>query len=293
MEKNKFLQLNPMLLHEVFEPFDSKDYLFEIKFDGMRALILIDNGNIIIKSRRGVILNNIYPELLTIKNMSKDKCIFDGEIVLFLDGKPSFSKLQERARLKNKNRIEFMQNNFPVTFICFDILYQKDDITHIPLLKRKEILNKYKESDVFVKSKCYKEAGINLFKAIQKEELEGIIAKKKDSIYTYGTRTKDWIKIKNFKIENFYVCGYIETKNKNVVSAILGEKINNKYHFVGKVLLSYKNSVFNHIKKEKVVDNYLINCEEDACYIKPKYKLKINYMERTKNNMLRQPFVKR
>ena len=96
MTRNDFLKLNPMLLHEIDKPFNSEDYLYEIKFDGIRALILISNSKIIIKSRRGIILNDVYKELLSIKSISKDTCIFDGEIVILHEGKPAFSKLQEQ-----------------------------------------------------------------------------------------------------------------------------------------------------------------------------------------------------
>jgi len=292
MEKNKFLKLNPMLLHEIFEPFDSKDYIFEIKFDGVRALIFINNENIIIKSRNGIILNDTYPELLEIKNISKGTCIFDGEIVLLENGVPSFSKLQERTRLKNKFRIEEMKEKNPVTFVCFDILYKDKDLTNLPLIKRKKILDKINDNNIFVKSKCFEEYGIKLFQKIKKENLEGIIAKKRDSLYTYGIRTKEWIKIKNFKEETFLICGYIKNKN-NTLSIILGENDNNHINFVGKVLMGPKNDLYSKILNDKEVKNYLEDYNDDeTIFIKPKYNLIINYMERTKNNMLRQPFIK-
>ena len=102
MEKNKFLKLTPMLLQEIDESFDSDKHLYEIKFDGLRALIYINKDEIIIKSRRNIILNDIYPELLKIKKMTKDTCILDGEIVLMEDDKPSFSRLQERTPAQGK-----------------------------------------------------------------------------------------------------------------------------------------------------------------------------------------------
>lgn len=293
MEKNKFLKLEPMLLNEEFKPFDSKDYLYEIKYDGIRALIYINKGKIIIKSRRNIILNDTYPELLEIKNISKDECIFDGEIVLLDNGKPSFSKLQERTRLKNKFRINETASKNPVCFVCFDILYKGKDLTWVPLIERKKILDKFKENDIFVKSKYFLENGKALFKGVQKEDLEGIIAKKVNSKYTYGIRTKEWIKIKNFKEDEFYICGYNKTKSDNVLSVLLAEKINNKYHFVGKMLFSHKNKEYKKVVNSKETKNYLEDCKEDAFYIKPIIKVKVNYMERTKNNMLRQPFIQK
>ena len=292
MKKSEFLKLSPMLLSETNKPFNDSNYLYELKFDGIRALIYINKDNIIIKSRNGVILNETYPELQSIKNISNDECILDGEIVLLSDGIPSFSKLQERVRLKNKYKIKEMSINNPTTFVCFDILYKNKDLTSIPLIKRKQELNKLKNSDVFVKSVVYSN-GIKLFKLVKKEGLEGIVAKKKDSLYTYNKRVDEWIKIKNFQSDIFYICGYNYTKNDNLLSVILGEYKNNKYYFVGKMSYSNKNELFYKLLYFKLVNNYLINYNKESNFIKLIYKINICFMERTKNNMLRQPFLKK
>ena len=95
----------PMLLKEIAKPFNSKDYLFELKYDGERALIFASPHKVIIKNRHNDDITSIFPELQTIKDIIKTKTIFDGEIVSFSKGYPSFSLLQQRAHLKNKIRI--------------------------------------------------------------------------------------------------------------------------------------------------------------------------------------------
>lgn len=291
MEKSKFLCLKPMLLEEVFKPFDDNDYIFELKFDGIRALILIDNGKIIIRSRNGVILNKNYPELENIKKVSKETCIFDGEIVLLENGKPTFSKVMERFKIRNKNKIMFMKNNYPVTFVCFDILYKNKDLTILSLIERKNILDKFNDTDVFVKSKYIEEKGKDLFRVVKNRNLEGIVAKKKSSKYYYDTRTKDWLKIKNWICEDFFVCGYELTKNTSVISVILGEKRDKNFYYVGKVIMGEKNNFFNKIIKSSKVNNYLKNYNDVSIFIMPKLVLRINYIERTKDNMLREAFI--
>lgn len=290
MKRNDFLKLGPMLLKEIDKPFTSKDYLYELKFDGIRALIYINKGEIIIKSRNGNILNNVYPELLSIKDIYKGECILDGEIVLFHNNKPSFSKLLTRVKLKNKYKIKKMMVESPVSFVCFDILYKDSDLTDLELVKRKDILSKFKDTDVFIKSVVYQD-GINLFKLVEKEKLEGIVAKKKDSVYTYNKRVDTWIKIKNFKKDYFYICGYNYTKNDNLLSVVLGECKNNKYYYVGNMSYSNKNKYFNDILKSKNIDNYLIDYDKKNIFIKPIYKIKVSYMERTDKGILRQPFI--
>jgi len=293
MQKNDFLKLKPMLLKETKKPFNDKDYIYEIKFDGIRCLIFINNKEIIIQSRNNIILNELFPELLNIKNINTKTCILDGEIILFDQEKPNFSKLQERLHLKNKHRILYYQKNSPVSFVCFDILYLNKDLTKLPLIKRKKILNNFTESEVFIKS-IYFEDGVSLFKMVQKNNLEGIVAKKKNSFYYYNYRSDDWLKIKNIQKDYFYICGYNKNKNENKICIILGEKINDNFYYVGKVLMGQKQKLFLTILNEKIyLKNYLINCNlKCANYIKPKYKIEIGFLQRTKNNHLRQPFIK-
>ena len=273
MERNDFINLQPMLLSEEFKPFDDKNFIYELKFDGIRSLIHIKNGEITIRSRKGVILNEIYPELDSIKNISNDECIFDGEIVLLEDNKPSFTKVMERFKLKDKNKIMLMMNNYPVTFVCFDILYKNKDLTGLSLIERKNILNKFKDSQEFVKVKYIENNGKDLFNVVKENGLEGIIAKSKDSKYYYGLRTKDWIKIKNWITEDFFVCGYEYTKSESTINIILGEKINNKYYYIGSVVMGVKNKLYNKIIESNNADNYLINYNNNINFIKPKYKL--------------------
>lgn len=290
MKRNDFLDLKPMLLSEEATPFDNEDYIFEVKFDGTRTLIFVDGDEIIIKSRRNVILNDTYPELLAIKNITKDTCIFDGEIILMDEGKPSFAKLQERSKLKNKYRIKYMQENYPVCFVCFDILFQNKDLTQMTLMERKKILDKFKDTDTFIKSKYIRGKGRDLFEITQKEGLEGVVAKERNSKYFYDMRTKQWIKIKNLMEEEFVICGFI-TNNNQTISVVLGELVNDEYYYVGKVVMGRKNNLFEKILKEKQKKNYVLNFNKEAIFIAPKYRLKVKFMERTKKGYLRQPFI--
>ena len=277
----------PMLLSEKDNVFNDINYVYEIKFDGIRALLFVSNNEIIIKSRNGIILNKFFPELLNIKNIVKNKCIFDGEIILMDNGIPSFNKIQERIRLKKVDKINYFSKNNPVSFVCFDILYENKNLIELELLKRKKILSKYKDTSNFIKSRSYTD-GIKLFKLVKANNLEGIVAKYKNSKYIPNIRSSEWIKIKNIKSDNFYICGYIE--KEFVVSLLLGEKINNKLYFVSKVVLSKKHKDFDVIKKCKKIDNKFINFNESGyIFINNIYKCNIKYTEKTKNNHLRHP----
>lgn len=282
--------IKPMLLHEENKPFDDENYLFEMKFDGIRALIYVSPKEIVIKNRKGFVVNDTFPELLEIKKYINRECIFDGEIVLMQDDQPSFSKLQERALLKNKKRIEYFKENYPVTFVCFDILYENKDLMSLSLIKRKEILSKYKDNKYFVKSRVVDTKGKDLFKFIKKNDLEGIVAKLKFSEYIPGIRTKEWIKIKNVHMEDFYICGYKD--GEDVISVLLGEKGGKKYRFVSKVVVGKKRKDYELIMSCSKCKNYLDKVFEDYTFIKPKYKCTIEFLEKTKNNHLRHPVFK-
>ena len=281
----------PMLLDEKKEPFNSSEYLFELKFDGTRTLIFVEPSKIKIVNKRGNILNETYPELQSIKKLVNSKCIFDGEIVLMIDGKPSFKKLQERALLKDKFKISLIKKEFPVTFVCYDIIYEGKDLTELPLSQRKNILLKYPDTDFFVKTKFILTYGEEFYKAIRKENLEGIVAKKLDSTYKINKRSKDWIKIKNLKEEEFYIIGYNEGKGV-LASILLGKTSKNKIVYVSNVTIGKNSPDFRLIKDLKKCKNIYDAPDEDYIFVEPNLKCIVAFMEKTKTDKLRQPIYK-
>ena len=234
----------PMLLKEIDKPFNSKDYLYEIKYDGIRVLIYVSPKTFKIISRNLNDITYLFPELNILKDIVTKKVIFDGEIISTIDGLPSFSKLQERLHLKSIFKINKLSIEDPVTFIAFDCLYENKALINKPLIERKKYLDKYEDSDLFVKSFYIENDGIKLFNKIKKMKLEGIVAKKKQSKYYINTRSDEWIKIKNFKTEEFYIGGYEIKKSNYVISILLGEYKDNKFYYVGNISLSKNNKLY-------------------------------------------------
>lgn len=284
------MNIRPMLLKEVDKPFDDDNFIYELKFDGIRALIYVSDDEINIISRNGINITKLYPELEEIKSLvGHHKVIFDGEIVTMVEGKASFRKLQERSHLKDLNKIKLKSKEIPITFVVFDILYLDKEIIDLGLMKRKELLNKYPDTFYFVKSKYFYK-GTLLFKKVKKLGLEGIVAKEKNSKYIPNKRVDTWIKIKNFKKEEFLVLGYIFNNEK--YSLYLGEYKNKELIFIGKVSIGKNNFLMKDILKVKKKKNKVLNINEDITYIEPKKKILVHYMERTKDGRLRQPFIK-
>lgn len=282
--------ISPMLLKEVDEPFNSEDYIYELKYDGIRTLMYISDKTFKLITRNGNDVADIFPELKSIqKIVGNKKVIFDGEIVAFKNNKPSFSELQHRNHLKNKTKIKLMMDEIPVCFVVFDIIYQDKDLTNFSLLERKDILDKYKDTDVFIKTKMY-EDGLKLFDHIKKIGLEGIVAKLKSSNYIPNKRVDNWVKIKNFKKDYFYIYGYDKLKDKYAL--YLGEYKNKKLTPVGKVSVMPDNEVLKIVQKQKKIKKF-IDINENINFVEPINKILVHYMERTDNNTLRQPFIKR
>ena len=232
--------VRPMLLGEVEEVFDSKDYLYEVKYDGIRVLVFVSKDKIVIKSRYGIDITGLFPEMSVLCKMVDCNVIFDGEIIMLQNNKVSFSKLQKRIHLKNKKTIEFLSKTNPVVFMCFDVIYEDKDLINLSLLERKKLLSKYEDNEVFIKCTYVSGEGIKLFDAIKKLDMEGIIAKKIDSKYLVNERSNNWLKIKNYKVGEFLVIGYINKDNSYVISLVLGKKVKNKLVYVGKVSLGKK-----------------------------------------------------
>lgn len=283
--------LSPMLLKTVDKPFNDNNYIYELKYDGIRTLMYVSSNTFKLITRNGNDVAKTYPELKTVQNIvGNHKVIFDGEIVAFKNGKPNFSELQHRNNLKNVKTIENKLVEIPVCFVVFDIIYLDKDLTNLELIERKKILNNFLDTDIFIKTKIYDD-GLKLFSHIKKLELEGIVAKQKSSKYVCGKRVVTWLKIKNFKRQYFYVYGYKKLNDKYAL--YLGEFKNKKLYPVGKVSVMENNNVLKLVKEQKKINNPFIDLNETITYVEPINKILVHYMERTENNTLRQPFIKK
>ena len=282
----------PMLLEEIAKPFNNSNYLFEIKFDGIRALIFANPKKVMIYNRHAIEITNLFPELQDIKKLVKKETVFDGEIVLFKDGMPSFLNLMRRVHLSDVKKINYLSVNNPVVFVAFDILYEGSSLINYTLIHRKKILDKYQDSLVFQKAFYILNDGVKLFKSVKKLRLEGIVAKKIDSKYLINTRCDNWLKIKNWIEDRFVIGGYVLKNNLPTISLLLGEFKNHRLYYVGKVVMAKKNSFYKILLKESLCKNYFEDYFEVGNFIKPIYYCMVKYLQRTDNNHLRQPILK-
>jgi bifunctional non-homologous end joining protein LigD len=193
------LTIHPMLAESVEQPFDGAEWLFEIKWDGYRAVAFIDAGKVRLVSRHQNDLTARYPELKDLpKFVHARNAILDGEVVaLDEEGRASFSLMQQRTGFRPGGRRAAEKADVPVLYYAFDLLYLDGyDWRRVPLEERKaKLASLLVAGDAVRYSDHYPEQGKALFEMAQKKGLEGILAKKRQSFYE-ERRSREWLKIK-------------------------------------------------------------------------------------------------
>ena len=215
MKRPMPMTIHPMLAESIAEPFDGADWLFEIKWDGYRAVAFIENGKVRLVSRNQNDLTGRYPDLKDMAGLIKAKtAILDGEVVALDDeGKASFSLMQQRTGFRPGGHRAAGNADVPVLYYAFDLLYLDGyDWRRVPLEERKrKLASLLVTSDGVRYSDHYEEHGKALFEIARNKGLEGIVAKRRASCYE-ERRSGDWLKIKIRHRLEAVVGGYTETK---------------------------------------------------------------------------------
>lgn len=266
-----------------------KGWIYEIKYDGYRMIVIKENKKVKILSRNNIDYTSKFKKICESIKSIDDNFIIDGEIVSFDEnGRSDFKLLQEN--LKNKNN-EFY-------YVIFDLLaINNNDLRTLPLIKRKEKLERllYECESNLIYSK-HVDKGLESFKFAKENNLEGIIAKKKDAPYI-EKRSSDWLKIKCYLRQEFIIVGFITTeKNKMLSALVLGYYDSNRQlKYVGKVGTGFNekqrselNERFNKIRRKTSPLKEEVNLK-NINWLTPKYVCEIKFAEFTKDKLLRQP----
>ena len=288
----------PMLAKPADAPFNSKDWIFEVKWDGIRAVSYID-GEISIKSRNNKDLRDNFPELQELKDLTNN-AVLDGEIVVMKEGRADFQALLERSRSTSVRDIEHAARKSPATYVVFDIL-EKDGkpLIDFPLIERKRVLKEFlKEGEHVVLSMFAEEEGETYYDAALKKGVEGIMAKKKDSLYEPGLRSGSWLKIKKIASCDCVIFGYTEgggARKETFGALILGLYDEGKPVYIGKVGTGFSQSdmellmkAFKGLEaKEKTLQG--VDVHEKITWLKPELVCDVFYQVVTKDGRLRMP----
>lgn len=288
----------PMLAQSVDVPFSSADWIFEVKWDGIRAISYI-NEKLSVRSRNQKELLDNFPELEEIKSLARNMVI-DGEIILMRDGKADFQLLLQRVQKTSQKDIEYLARKFPATYIVFDIL-EKDGESLIdkPLIERKKLLNEnVGEGKYIVHSMFVDETGEMYYEAALQKGVEGIMAKKKLSRYEPGKRSSSWLKIKPLKSCDCVIFGYTEgegSREKTFGALILGLYDGADPVYVGKVGTGFSENdlesllkIFNDLKGgEKHLAG--VDSSDKITWLRPELVCEVGFQMVTADGRLRIP----
>jgi bifunctional non-homologous end joining protein LigD len=288
-----------MLATLVDAPFDDEKWLFEIKWDGFRALCTIDAaGRVDLRSRNDKDLLSKFPELASLGEAFRSlPIVVDGEIVsLDEKGRSSFQRLQNRIE---SQRPKTRREQGAMTYVAFDLLYADGrDVRERSLEERKRLLETLLvpgHGAMF--SKHVVGRGKELFALAKREQLEGIIGKRRDSLYR-ARRSREWVKIKATKEQEFVVGGWTEPRGSRSAfgALLLGVYDDKKLEYVGHVGTGFDGALLAAIfKKLKPLERKtspfvkMPKSNSPAHFVDPKLVAEIRFSEWTDEGYLRQP----
>lgn len=296
------VDLQPMLATLVDKPFDDPDWVYEVKWDGYRALAYLNKGNVDIRSRNNKdFTERFYPIHAALQELKFD-AILDGEIIVAGDeGVSKFGDLQNwRSEADGE-----------LKFYVFDVLWLNGySVMHLPLLERRELLKEIiPEHPVIHISQFFDATGNEFFEAARKMELEGIMAKKADSDYKPGIRSKEWLKIKIAKRHEVVIGGF--TKNdgtSKLFSALLvGVYEGKNLRYTGKIGTGFTDEMQKDMMKEfkkRIIDSSPFDTVPDVnkpsrfrpnppnatvTWLKSELVCEVSYTEITSDGVMRHP----
>ena len=293
--------VDPMLA-QTARPFDSDLHLFEIKWDGTRAIALIEDDGIRLHNRRRFDLRARYPELECLAALPGGT-VLDGEIVVLVDDLPDFEALLSRDRVQDADRSRRLAREHPVTYVVFDLVYRDwVDLCAEPLEARRDWLRELLEAagqtvaGPVVLSEGVIGPGQEFFRQVAERGLEGVIAKRLDSRYLPGERSDAWTKIKRRERLHCAIIGYLAS-GSDLRSLVLAADVDGRLRPVGRVGSGLtdraRDELFARLEPLRR-DTPLVPCEDDdAVWVEPALYCVVRYVERTRAGQLRAPVFER
>ena len=295
--------LKPMLATLAGEPFNDPDWTYEVKWDGYRALGYINKGKSELFSRNNKSFTEKYYPISSVMRNWSVNAVLDGEIVVIgKDGKANFSALQNWRSEADGDLIYYV----------FDLLwYEGKNIMKLPLAERQVLLKQVlpSDDDRIRLSQVFTSSGLDFFNAAKKMGLEGIMAKRSDSVYNPDSRSKEWLKIKANLRQEVVIGGF--TKNdgssKQFSSLLLGVYENGLFQYVGKVGTGFSDKMQKEMMQKfipLIIDKIPFTSEPDinkpsrfrpnpphavATWLKPSLVCEVSFAEVTSDGVFRHP----
>jgi bifunctional non-homologous end joining protein LigD len=283
--------VQPMLATSIEEPFDDEEWIYELKLDGYRIISFIKDGKVKLQSRGNQNYTTRYSLVVEALEELKINAVLDGEIVVLDErGHADFDALQR-----------YKQHEHHLVYYVFDILWLDGmDLKHLPLLERKAILQSVIPKHPNLRYSDHIEgAGIEFFQQIKKYDIEGIVCKKKDSIYREKDRTKSWLKVTTKLRIDALVGGWTESDSpRHFKSLLFGWYNQGKFEFVGHAGGGYKEKeipiIYKQIQNDEVKQKPFVNeveTDRPVHWCVPKMIIEVEFATWTDAGKIRKPAI--
>jgi bifunctional non-homologous end joining protein LigD len=305
--------IRPMLARLSELPDDDRNFGFEIKWDGVRAISYFERGTIRMQSRNMRDITHQYPEVHVLANHRALKsAILDGEIVALNDaGRPSFEALQTRMGVSTSSLARQRARLTPVIYMIFDILFVDGiSVLHLPFTERRALLQSLNLSDSHWQTPPFCQGdGSAMLKVSREQGLEGIVAKRLDSVYEAGVRSGAWLKIKNVRRQEFVIAGWLPGEGSRagtIGSLLMGVYAPDPVHggkqnllYAGKAGTGFTDAMLDKLKTMlaplRVEERPFASSShlpKGAVFVQPRHVAEFEFTEWTKQGILRHPSFK-
>ena len=300
--------LEPMQATLTDAPFSGEQWVFEPKLDGIRTIATVRDGEVELRSRRGNVISLQYPALTAaLSRQPVHSAALDGEIVaLDADGRPSFELLQQRMNLTGEGAIARTDAEAPVVFYAFDLLELDGcDLRAVPLWLRRDTLERVLLPSPVVRCiEHFDRDGEVAYDAAVRVGFEGVVAKRRDSVYESGKRSRRWLKVKARTTDEFVVGGY--TPGNGGRAATFGALVIGQYDGEGRLIpagragsgfdertLSELHRRLGRLRRKR--SPFAVEPEDagEITWVKPELVVEVEFANWTSDGNLRAPVFKR
>ncbi|HZO21656.1 MAG TPA: non-homologous end-joining DNA ligase [Steroidobacteraceae bacterium] len=304
-EENMPAKLSPMLAETGSMPRSSVDWLYEPKLDGYRVLAFVLGSRVRLQSRRGIDLTAVFPDLTAdLAQQAGADMILDGEIVaLGADGKPSFNALQNRAQLKTAGEIATAVRESPAVLVCFDLLHFAGlNVRGFSYVDRRRYLAQCLLPSARIQLMHVSPEAEPLYEAATASGFEGIIAKRRNSLYEPGKRSGSWLKFKTTQTTEFVVGGYTQGKGERepLGALLLGYWLDGKLRYAGHAGSGLTEPVIAEIgRRAKGLERRTspfaerVQLHRPTHWLAPELVAEVTFADWTPDGLLRAPVFKR
>jgi len=281
-------------------------YAYEFKWDGVRALTYVRKGEVLVESRNLLDVTGQYPEVTGVaEKLDGRTAVLDGEIVaLDKKGRPSFQLLQGRMHISSEIEVRRRMAETPVAYLVFDVLYLDGKSTmRLPYTERRALLEGLPIAGPSIQvPPSTRGNGAGVVEASKKTGLEGVMAKRLDSTYEVGKRSRAWLKVKNHKGQEFVIGGWStgEGRRAGTIGALLvGYYDHGKFIYAGHVGTGFTDRLLDELRKEMApltrpdspFDSPVPRLK-NTTFVEPMLVGEVQFSEWTRDGTLRQPSFK-